>query len=126
MSPASDRNSDAPCLGAANRRVTTPPVAEEVMCLPITGGTTVYAFVDDNTLTGGGNFTIEVNDCVRETESNDAPATANNIAGVCGIEASSDPGGNVDFTRWAPSPPARASSRSRTTPPTIPATTSCA
>jgi hypothetical protein len=94
-----------PCLGAANRRLTTPPVAEEVMCLPITGGTTVYAFVDDNTLTGGGNFTIEVNDCVRESESNDAPATANNIAGVCGIEASSDPGGNVDFYSLGPVAP---------------------
>lgn len=97
--PAPSAIATPPCVGAANRRSTTTPFAEEVMCLPVTGGTTVYAFVDENLLTGGGNFTIEVNPCPRESEpgvANNTPATANGA--ICGIEGSSTPsGGDADF-----------------------------
>lgn len=95
--PAPGAIATPPCIGAANRRASAVPVGEEVMCLPITGGTTVYAFVDESTATGGSAFTIEVTSCTRETEPNDTPPTANNLAGVCGIEGSTSPANNADF-----------------------------
>lgn len=95
--PAPGAIATPPCIGAANRRSTTVPVAEEVVCLPLPGGSTVYAFVDESTLSGGSAFTIEVTACTRETEPNDTPASANNLAGVCGIEGSASPANNEDF-----------------------------
>jgi hypothetical protein len=103
--PAPGAIATPPCIGAANRRTTTVPVAEEVVCLPIAGGTTVYAFVDESTLSSGSAFTIEVTPCTRETEPNDTPASANNLAGVCGIEGSASPANNADFFSLGNVPP---------------------
>ncbi|MDW8412838.1 MAG: putative Ig domain-containing protein [Acidobacteriota bacterium] len=75
---------DAQCLGAANRR-TTNDRAEEIYCVPLLAGQTVYLFIDDTftSPTTGQPFTVEVTRCVSETEPNDSPALANSF--VCGI-----------------------------------------
>jgi hypothetical protein len=81
------------CLAAVNR--TTSIGAEEVVCLPLASDQTVYVFVDGATGTASSSFTLEVNECVSETETNNSPATANALA--CGIEGSINPAGDVDF-----------------------------
>jgi hypothetical protein len=82
----------AGCLGGANRTVTSP---EEVSCLPLVSGQTVYVYVDEDSLTTGSGFTREVNRCTSETEPNGAPSSAGAIA--CGLEGSIAPSGDVDF-----------------------------
>ena len=81
------------CLGAANRNASTGGIyssasgIEEVMCLPLAAGQTVFVYIDELSLaTLDGQFMVEVTRCVRETEPNDLPAQANALA--CGIEAS--------------------------------------
>ncbi len=82
------------CLGASNR--TTGGSSEEVSCLPLVGGQTVYVYVDDAIDTSPGSaFTVEVVECVRETEPNGTPAEAGNW--LCGLGGSIDPAGDVDF-----------------------------
>jgi hypothetical protein len=81
------------CLSAANR--STSSSSEEVMCLPLSAGQTVYTFVDENALTAGSLFKIEVNWCARETEPNDLPGSA--IVPVCGTEATISPAAEADF-----------------------------
>ncbi|MBI3447470.1 MAG: DUF11 domain-containing protein [Acidobacteria bacterium] len=81
------------CLAAANRGTTS--TSEEVMCVPLAAGQTAYAFVDENALTAGSPFRIEVNACPREVETNDTPAAANELA--CGAEGTISPAGEADF-----------------------------
>lgn len=83
----------ATCLGAANRNVGYP--GEEVACLALAGGQSVYVYVDEGTMTSGSPFTLEVNECAREAEPNDSPAAAGQPA--CGIEGSIGPAGDADF-----------------------------
>jgi uncharacterized repeat protein (TIGR01451 family) len=85
------------CLGASNRTTTGP--AEEVMCQSLAAGQQVFAFVDENALTAGSTFNIEVNRCNRETEPNGTPATANVL--FCGEEGSITPAADADFFRLA-------------------------
>lgn len=67
------------CLGAANRNPATS--FEEVLCVSLAAGQQVFVFVDDDeTGNAGSNFSIEVNACYRETEPNNAPATAGRLA----------------------------------------------
>jgi hypothetical protein len=81
------------CLAAANRQSVNS--SEEVSCVALSTGQQVFVFVDENSVTVGSSFTIEVNTCTRETEPNDTPATANTLA--CGIEGTINPGTDADF-----------------------------
>lgn len=84
------------CLGAANRDPFS--TSEEVQCLPLSAGQQVFVFVDENILTAGSAFTIEVTRCDKETEPNNTPATANAVTlPVMGIEGSIGIAGDVDF-----------------------------
>lgn len=84
------------CLGAANRDSAS--TAEEVKCLALAASQQVFVFVDENTLTAGSTFTIEVTRCDQETEANNTPATANAVTlPVMGVEGSMSPAGDVDF-----------------------------
>ena len=83
------------CLSAANRN--TASSGEEVMCQSLTAGQQVFVFVDENALTAGSAFNVEVNRCNRETEANGTPATANAL--VCGLEGSITPAADADFYR---------------------------
>src|ERR1041384_831464 len=62
------------CLGAANRDPSS--TSEEVQCLPLSASQQVFIFVDENALTAGSAFTIEVTRCDQESEANNTPATA--------------------------------------------------
>jgi len=79
------------CLGAANRNSTVPG-SEEVRCLALGAGQSVYVYVDELAASSGGSFTVEVNECAGESDTsgnsgtNNTPATANPFA--CGIEGS--------------------------------------
>src|SRR5262249_51841220 len=64
----------AGCPAAANRNSGTP--AEEVNCLPLAAGQTVYVYVDEAAASAGGAFSIEVNKCLSESEPDDSTATA--------------------------------------------------
>lgn len=86
----------ATCLGAANRSPAN--TSEEVSCLPLTAGQQVFVFVDENTLTAGSVFTIEVTTCDQESEPNNTPATADAVTlPVKGVEGSISTAGDVDF-----------------------------
>ncbi|MFY9607362.1 MAG: C25 family cysteine peptidase [Blastocatellia bacterium] len=81
------------CLGASNR--SPDGLAEEVMCLNLAASQQVFIFVDEAAPTLGSAFTIEVTRCVRETEPNDTPATADPLA--FGIEGSISTAIEADF-----------------------------
>lgn len=89
--PAGSPPLEPTCVGASNRSAN----AEEVLCVPLANGEQVFAFVDATLATEHLNFTIEVERCTLETEPNGTPATAQ--SGVCGIEGSITPSGDVDF-----------------------------
>ncbi len=82
----------AGCLGAANRTAVYP---EEVSCLPLGAGQTVYLYVDEDALTTGSAFTIEANRCPMESEPNGSPGTA--TVPACGTEGSIAPAADADF-----------------------------
>jgi uncharacterized repeat protein (TIGR01451 family) len=81
------------CLGAANRHTSNP--AEEVKCLALLSGQTVYAYIDEHALTAGGAFSVEVNACREEIEPNDTPATAGGF--ICGMEGSISSAAQTDI-----------------------------
>ncbi len=81
------------CLQAANR---VPGSPEELACVFLVAQQQVYLVVDEtNSLSSGGNFSLEVTKCFPETETNNTPATATLF--VCGMEGSIDPRSDVDF-----------------------------
>ena len=86
-------NVGGPVIAAANRD--SGSSAEEIKCLSLANAQQVFVFVDENSVTGGSSFTIEVNSCTQETEPNDTPAQANVIA--FGIEGSINLAGDADF-----------------------------
>jgi hypothetical protein len=86
-------NVGGPVIAAANRDSGTS--SEEIKCLSLANAQQVFVFVDENSVTDGSSFTIEVNTCTQETEPNDTPAQAN--ANVFGIEGSINPAGDADF-----------------------------
>jgi hypothetical protein len=82
------------CLGAANRASVN--TSEEVMCLTLAASQQVFIFVDEAAFTtDGSTFTLEASRCVRETEANNTPATANTL--TFGMEGSINVAGDVDF-----------------------------
>jgi hypothetical protein len=84
------------CLGASNRDAASS--SEEVKCLSLSASQQVFIFVDENAVTGGSTFTIEVTRCAQESEPNDTPATAYAVTlPVMGIEGSIGTGSDVDF-----------------------------
>jgi hypothetical protein len=91
----------ASCLGAANRNAGFP--AEEVACLPMDAGQTVYVYADEATLTMGSALRLEVSRCVQETEPNDAPGEAGLAA--CGLEGAIRPAGDADLFVFGSAPP---------------------
>src|ERR1041384_2880155 len=84
------------CLGAANRDPSS--TSEEVQCLPLSASQQVFIFVDENALTAGSAFTIEVTRCDQESEANNTPATADPLTlPALGVEGSIGSAGDVDF-----------------------------
>ena len=87
------------CIAGANRplqRSLLPSVtgltnnqSEQVTCVPMATGQTYYVFFDEGAFNSGGSgASVEVRNCLNETEPNNSPATANPMA--CGIGGSSD------------------------------------
>ena len=82
------------CIAAANRNGVSS--AEELFCVPMTNGQTVYIFVDDHTANNAGStFTLEVTRCLREVEPNNS--TTNAGVAYCEVEGSIGPPADVDF-----------------------------
>jgi len=91
--PAGPPPQTVSCLAASNR--TRSEGVEEVSCVSLLAGESVYAFVDDrNSGFNGSSFVIEVEECPSETEPNDTPGAADPLA--CGMVASMESDG-VDF-----------------------------
>ena len=89
-------NSNAPvtvtCSSASNRSNN----AEEINCIALTAGQTVYLFVDQTTPANGPTYFVQVEDCQgSESESNGTTGTADAIQ--CGIMGSIGPNGEADF-----------------------------
>jgi hypothetical protein len=84
------------CLAAANRDPSS--TSEEIQCLSLSSSQQVFVFVDENALTAGSAFTIEVTRCDQESEPNNTPGTANPLAlPAMGVEGSITPAGDADF-----------------------------
>ena len=83
-------SASGPAVAAAYRANSTG--VQEVPCLALSSGQTVYIFVDEDSLSSGRDFTIEVNRCTQETEPNGTPATA-----TIGTEGVLNASGDVDF-----------------------------
>ncbi|HLN98750.1 MAG TPA: hypothetical protein VK208_09840, partial [Pyrinomonadaceae bacterium] len=84
-------NTTGPAIAAAHRVNGTG--AQEIPCVSLSSGQTVYLIVDEASITVGSSaFTVEVNSCTQETEPNDTPATAG--TGTEGVISSSS---DVDF-----------------------------
>jgi uncharacterized repeat protein (TIGR01451 family) len=89
-------------LGASNKNpfASNFPGREEVSCLPLTAGQTVFAIVDECSLSAsGGPITVEVAPCFPEVEPNDTPLTASSApyAGVSPVTGSIGTAIDVDF-----------------------------
>src|SRR5881296_375717 len=91
--PGSGPQNVTNCIAASNRN--SAGSAEEIMCLGLTNGQEVYIYVDDTGTNQGSPFILEVNRCIRESETNNTPATASRLA--CGIEGTISPVGDTDF-----------------------------
>jgi len=84
-------SSSGPAIAAAHR--VNGNGAQEIPCLQLSGGQTVYLFVDEDSVSDGStSFTVEVSRCAQETEPNDTPATA-----TSGDEGSINSNTDVDF-----------------------------
>jgi hypothetical protein len=81
------------CLAAVSRSDIGP--AEEIACLPLAINQQIYIFVDEDTITSGDTFTIEVTRCSSSTEPNNTPGTANTF--VFGVEGPITPFNDADF-----------------------------
>jgi hypothetical protein len=89
-------------LAAANRSQVN--AAEQIVCVPLAGGKTVFVFVDDASGANSGSaFTLEATRCVREREPNDSPADASPVS--CGIEGSISVAQDRDFFALGNFPP---------------------
>jgi len=82
----------AGCLAAANRTSVSP---EEVSCLPLSSGQSVYVYVDEHSSSAGSSFLLEANRCPPETEPNGNPSSAGEM--LCGLEGAVTPAGDADF-----------------------------
>jgi uncharacterized repeat protein (TIGR01451 family) len=81
------------CLAAANRDLSG--TAEEVSCLSLAAGQTVFVYVDEHAASAGSAFTVEAARCEREAEPNDTPAAAG--ARACPATGAISPAGDADF-----------------------------
>lgn len=89
-------------LAAANRSQVN--AAEQIVCVPLAGGQTVFVLVDDASGANSGSaFTLEATRCVREREPNDSPADASPVS--CGIEGSISVAQDRDFFALGNFPP---------------------
>jgi uncharacterized repeat protein (TIGR01451 family) len=73
---------------------------EEISCLPLAAGQTIYVFVDECSAgapAGSGQISIEVSPCSQESEPNGSPASAGAYGAACPFEGSFSPAGDVDF-----------------------------
>jgi uncharacterized repeat protein (TIGR01451 family) len=80
------------CVAAANRGSVSP---EEVSCVPLAAGQTVFVYVDESSSSSGSAFTLEANRCIQESEPDGAPSQAAGLA--CGLEGSVAPAADADF-----------------------------
>lgn len=80
-------------IAAANR--VAGGTAEELVCIPLEQGQQIYIFVDEDTLTAGSTFRIEVNRCRLEQEGNNSPSVASPLP--CGVEGSLWIRGDEDY-----------------------------
>lgn len=74
------------CLGASDRNTNIGDyaAAEEISCLPLMAGQTVYVYVDERVQqTAGVRFTLEATSCQSEAEPNDDPTQAAALS--CGL-----------------------------------------
>lgn len=86
------------CIGAASRDPGSANWygAEEVVCLPLQGGRTYYAYVDENVFGSYPmQFHLTVSRCVRKVEPNDTPDTAGSSAS--GVEGAIGTPNDVDY-----------------------------
>ncbi|MBI4470930.1 MAG: HYR domain-containing protein [Acidobacteria bacterium] len=85
------------CLGAANRTLrNTGGANEEISCLPLVAGQTVFIIIDDASQTGlGGGFMVLVTGCIPENEPNGTPAEAAPL--TCETTGKAGPVSDVDF-----------------------------
>lgn len=94
------------CLGAANRNVNSAAYSatEEVYCVPLAAGQTVYVYVDESTPGDAGvQFSLEATACTPEFEPNDDPTMPAPLA--CGLAGSVYPKFDEDYFDLG-SPPA--------------------
>ena len=91
--------SNVSCFAGANRvgtSVTPRNKSEELYCMTLTSGQTIYVFFDNETAgNDGGVFDLEVIPCNQENEPNDTQASATPLA--CTIEGSTAPLADIDF-----------------------------
>lgn len=86
------------CLGAANRNVNSGAyyATEEVNCVPLLAGQTVYVYVDESSPTDTGvQFSLEATACNYEFEPNDDPTMPAPLA--CGLAGSIFPKFDEDY-----------------------------
>jgi len=96
------------CIGAANRDTGGANWygAEEIVCLPLLGGQTYFAYVDETfAYLNPIQFRFTVSRCVREVEPNDTPSTAENAQS--GVEGATGTANDFDYFSLG-SPPAGA------------------
>lgn len=86
------------CLGASNRNPNLSDylAAEEVSCVPLLAGQTIYVFVDEATPSSlGVRFNLEAIPCTQEAEPNDVPLLAAPLS--CGLQGTIFPGFDEDY-----------------------------
>jgi hypothetical protein len=85
------------CTAASNQSLSSSGAqADEITCVALTAGQTVFLFIDENVPGAGGTFNVLAEECGNsESEPNDTPATADAFA--CGIIGSVSPATDTDF-----------------------------
>ncbi len=84
------------CTSAANR-VTGTNSSEMVYNIPLVLSQVIYIVVDENAVTTGSSFSIIATNCIKETEPNATPATANSLNLKLLISGEVTPASDVDF-----------------------------
>lgn len=81
------------CLAASNRNTSAD---EQLSCVPLGQGDTVYAWFDETTLsTAGSAATLEATPCIAEEEPNNTPTAANALS--CVMTGAISTAGEADF-----------------------------
>ena len=92
--PATYHGNGGQCVAAANRGSAS-LFAEEVSCVPLTGGTDYTLWVDALASSTGSAYLLEAAACFGESETNDQPNRANALS--CPVTGNLAPAGDIDF-----------------------------